>query len=93
VTTGTAVRRAHLVSVAAVFALAVTLTGCGRLAAGPTETPAASPSPAVASTPSSDSSASLGDIDADLDSVDGAMTQSNTDLSDGDQAAQQDDTK
>jgi hypothetical protein len=80
-----------------VVALALALSGCGarpshveNQAPAPTQTPSATPT-AAANTPDQD--AKLAEIQADLDTIEGATNQSGNDVLDGDNATLQDDTK
>jgi hypothetical protein len=78
------------VVIALTTALATTLTGCGgRFGQAQNQEPAIPPSSsAPAPTASNDS---LTDVESDLREVDGATTQSGSDLDQGDQAANQSD--
>jgi hypothetical protein len=60
--------------------LSIGLTGCGRLADRQDEDPAPAPAATEAS------ATSLDDVAALLDAVDGAVTQSESDLSEGQQS-------
>jgi hypothetical protein len=79
------------------LALALALSGCGgRFSQVEDKAPAPLPSPsatptAAANTPDQD--AKLAEIQADLDTVEGATNQSGNDVLDGDNATLQDDTK
>jgi hypothetical protein len=87
-----------LLSVVAAGALVVALAGCGRFTVAegdalpaPHSTSAQeAPSPSASATPPT--AQTLDQIEADLSGADGALTQSDTDLSDGDQSAKKDDS-
>ena len=88
-------RMAKLIPAVTGLALIVALSGCGRLGAH-SVTPATPPSPAVSASSPADPGASsgdtLGDVESDLNDADSAVGQSSADVTDGDQAAQQNDS-
>jgi hypothetical protein len=89
-------RVAKLVTAFASVALVMAVAGCGRFTVAPNETPTAPSAPVASSPPSPDAGStaapSLDQISSDLNDVDGALAQSDEDVSQGDQAAQKDDS-
>jgi hypothetical protein len=85
-----------LIPAVTVLAIVLALSGCNRFGHDQSQAPAPAPTPSATPTGAAntaDQDAKIAEIQSDLDTVDGATNQSSTDVQDGDNAAEQDDTK